>query len=250
MYRRLEPAHIIETSATLRRRIEERFSASGLSKVAAELEAIASEAAALSKEVAAPDIRLRALIGGGLLLLALLIGSLLLKMPLVGQAGDWSNTFQGLEALVNDAVFTGAAIYFLLGLEVRKKRRRVLGALHVLRSLAHIVDMHQLTKDPERLFIGGSDTTSSPKRTMTPFELGRYLDYSSEMLAIVSKVAALYVQEFDDPVTVDAASAVEELAVNLSRSIWQKILVLQQTIPRMDWATRPATESRSEHSTP
>jgi hypothetical protein len=63
---------------------------------------------------------------------------------------------------------------------------------------------------------------------MTPFELTRYLDYSSEMLAIISKVAALYVQELPDPVTVDAASAVEDLAGGLSRTIWQKIVILDR----------------------
>ena len=57
--------------------------------------------------------------------------------------------------------------------------------------MAHIVDMHQLTKDPERLLQGGPATPSSPQRTMTPFELGRYLDYSSEMLSMISKTAAI-----------------------------------------------------------
>ena len=64
---------------------------------------------------------------------------------------------------------------------------------------------------------------------MSAFELNRYLDYSSEMLAIVGKVAALYVQDFDDPVALDAASSVQDLAVNLSRSIWQKIVILERT---------------------
>jgi hypothetical protein len=51
------------------------------------------------------------------------------------------------------------------------------------------------------------------------------------MLAIVGKVAALYVQEFDDPVALDAASSVQELAVNLSRAIWQKIMILDRSLP-------------------
>jgi len=39
---------------------------------------------------------------------------------------------------------------------------------------------------------------------MTPFELGRYLDYCSEMLSLTGKVAALYAQDLDDPVVVEA----------------------------------------------
>jgi len=119
----------------------------------------------------------------------------------------------------------------LLGLEARRKRARALEALHVLRSLSHIVDMHQLTKDPERIVSGGPSTPSSPERKMSAFELTRYLDYSTELLAIISKVAALYVQELADPVTVSAANAVEELAVNLSRAIWQKIVILDRVTP-------------------
>jgi hypothetical protein len=116
----------------------------------------------------------------------------------------------------------------LLGVEARLKRMRALKELHVLRSMAHVVDMHQLTKDPERLLHGGSDTASSPKRDMTAFQLARYLDYSSELLAIVSKVAAIYVQRFNDAETVRAAGDIEDLTVGLSRNIWQKILILDQ----------------------
>jgi len=36
---------------------------------------------------------------------------------------------------------------------------------------------------------------------MTHFELTRYLDYCSEMLALISKIAAIYVQRSHDPVT-------------------------------------------------
>ena len=68
---------------------------------------------------------------------------------------------------------------------------------------------------------------------MSAFELTRYLDYCTGLLAI-SKVAALYVQELKDPVTVSAANAVEELAVNLSRAIWQKIVILDRVTPNGD----------------
>jgi hypothetical protein len=86
-------------------------------------------------------------------------------------------------------------------------------------------------EDPDTTVAGGPSTPSSPARTMSSFELTRYLDYCTELLAIVSKVAALYVQELADPVTVSAANAVEELAVNLSRAIWQKIVILERVTP-------------------
>jgi len=102
-----------------------------------------------------------------------------------------------------------------------------------LRSFAHIIDLHQLTKDPERLpAVGGDSTASSPKRDMSPFLLARYLDYASEMLALVSTIAAIYVQRFDDAATMNAASDIEILTVGLSRKIWQKITILDRIAER------------------
>ena len=63
---------------------------------------------------------------------------------------------------------------------------------------------------------------------MTPFELGRYLDYSSEMLSLISKTAAIYVQEFPDSVALDAVNEITSLTNGLSRSIWQKIMLLDR----------------------
>ena len=231
MFRKLDPEQIVETASRLERRIEERFPDAGLGKLAQELTQVTREARALSAWLSAPNKPLR--IGVSLAISALLAVVLTGAVTLRGETGphDWADWVQSLEAMVNDVVFVGVAVYFLLGLETRRKRGRALAALHVLRSLAHIVDMHQLTKDPERTVSGGPSTPSSPSRTMSAFEMTRYLDYSTELLAIISKVAALYVQELADPVTVAAASAVEELAVNLSRAIWQKIIILDRVTP-------------------
>jgi hypothetical protein len=98
--------------------------------------------------------------------------------------------------------------------------------------MAHIIDMHQLTKDPERSLNHDrkTDTASSPKRTLTPFELTRYLDYCAEALSVISKLAALYVQRFDDPVTLSAVNDIEQLTSGLSRKIWQKIMIVDRCI--------------------
>jgi hypothetical protein len=92
--------------------------------------------------------------------------------------------------------------------------------------------MHQLTKDPDRVILQGADTPSSPTRELRRFELSRYLDYCSEMLSLVSKLAALYVQTFDDPVVLSAVDEVEGLTSGLSGKIWQKIMILDQTVLR------------------
>jgi hypothetical protein len=66
---------------------------------------------------------------------------------------------------------------------------------------------------------------------MSVFELSRYLDYCSEMLSLLSKSAALYIQDFDDPVTISTVNEIESLASGLSAKIWQKIMILDRSAP-------------------
>jgi hypothetical protein len=77
-------------------------------------------------------------------------------------------------------------------------------------------------------------TASSPKREMTRFSLARYLDYCSEMLSIISKVAALYIQDFDDAVGLSTVNDIQSLATGLSAKIWQKIVILDTLAIRGD----------------
>jgi len=225
-YRRLDPQKVIETVQSLQARIERRFPGSGLGKVVSELLRVAQETVARIVWIQRPHLLLRF---AALVLSLAIIGLLILMVVHIRQFqfGDYTNFIQALEASISSVVFIGAAILFFVSWENRIKRRRALKAIHELRALAHIVDMHQLTKDPESYF--GPRQTSSPtaKRAMTAFELNRYLDYCSESLALISKIAALYVQSFQDPVLLDAVDDVEDLTAGFSRKIWQKITILE-----------------------
>jgi hypothetical protein len=229
-YTSLDPARIVATAASLRERISERFPQAGLGQVAEELLATCREAEALTDWLARPNRWLRAVVAAALVLLLVVLVEGILNFRVQMGFTNVSDFFQGLEAAVNNAVFVGIAVFFLFTWENRHKRRRALAALHTLRSLAHVIDMHQLTKDPARLMSAGAgaDTSSSPRRTMTAFELTRYLDYCSELLSVISKVAALYVERFHDPVTLTAVDEVESLTSGLSRKIWQKIMILDR----------------------
>ena len=77
----------------------------------------------------------------------------------------------------------------------------------------------------------GSKSANSPDRSMTPADLGRYLDYCSEMLSLTGKVAALYVRDFQDGVVLGAVNEVEDLTSGLCRKIWQKLMVLHHVRP-------------------
>lgn len=223
-YRRLDSQKIVETVRVLQRRIEGRFPDSGLGRIAAELLSVAEETVTRAQWIQKPHLPLRC---AAMILSAAIIALLVGMLIHIRQFNfdDYTNFIQALEASISSVVFIGAAILVLVSWENRIKRNRALKAIHELRAMAHIVDMHQLTKDPESYF-GRLRGAPSPKRDLTPFELNRYLDYCSETLALLSKVAALYVQEFQDPVLLDAVDDVEDLASGLSRKIWQKLMIL------------------------
>jgi hypothetical protein len=232
-YRLLDATLVVQTVERLRQRIGERFPHSGLRGVAGELASVAGRARDNAPELGKPIWFLRALVGAAVmgLVIVVVLASIALKEaqiePGLGAA------LQAIEAGINNIVFLGIAIVYLRTLEPRRKRRRALAAIHELRSLVHIVDMHQLTKDPEIVLDEYTPTASSPKRTMSRFELARYLDFCSEMLSLSGKVAALYVQYFDDPVVLSTVTEVETLVTGISGKIWQKIVILD-TVGRAD----------------
>jgi hypothetical protein len=225
-FRRLEAGKIIETVRSLHGRIEARFPESGLGKVVGELQDVADETVGRTQWIQKPHLLLRCI---ALLLSIFIIMLLAFLLAHVRQFNfeDFTNSVQALDSSISSVVFIGATILFFLSWEHRIKRDRALKAIHELRALAHIVDMHQLTKDPESYARHSQHTTYLRKRSMTPFELNRYLDYCSDALALISKIAALYVQGFQDPVLLDAVDDVEDLTAGFSRKIWQKITILE-----------------------
>jgi hypothetical protein len=243
-YSTLNPDRLKETQSQLAERIAKRFPTSGLSKVAVELVAMVEEAGARAETIRRPNWPLRA----GVVLLCLgalglgvrLATSLEVKTDLKDAMG----LFGFVDAALRTCFFLGAAVLFLVSLEIRLKRRRALAALHELRAMAHVVEMHQIAKDPEGLVNAlAAGTDISTHTTKTLFDLNRYLNYCTELLSIISKIAALYVQDFPDAPTVAAADAVENLCSGVSQRIWEKIMVLDQIV-------RQQPETPSSDGTP
>lgn len=230
MYRSLDANKIVETAAGARDTIVQRFPGSSLSKVAEEIRAVSSHAAELSAWLAKPHLPLRTFAGFGIVAVLIIILSVALNLKLQPTFGSIAEFLQGSEAAINEVVFLGIAVFFFFSLETRLKRRRALQAIHVLRSMAHIIDMHQLTKDPERTVAGAPPHEAPARLPQNPAELIRYLNYCSDLLALLSKIAALYVQKFDDPVTLSAVNEVENLTNGLSRKIWQKIMIFDRIL--------------------
>ena len=226
MYRDLDPAQIVETIDRLRARIEARFPRSDLLHVCSELLTLAHSSQARVSAVASVSWLLRGLIVGLVIAATAVVGLGIGMMEFDPGTRNLFQLIQSIDAFINVAILLGAAVFSLFTLETRLRRARAAAALRPLRAIVHVIDMHQLTKDPS--FVGGevSLTPASPRRDLTPFELTRYLDYCSEMLSLTAKLAALFALASDDAVIGTSVNEIESLTANLSHKIWQKIMIV------------------------
>lgn len=236
----LDSDKVVRTLELLEARIGARFPGAGLEGVAHQLVVEARRTAQQADAIARPFYMTRVVIG--LVMIVLAAVALQLWWLGGGPLMDWLSGLAprglqraafdplglaaGLEAMVNLVILGSLALWFLINSEARSKRKRTLQALHALRSFAHVIDMHQLTKDPTVVLAAGSTTAASPTRSMDQFQLTRYLDYCAEMLALIGKLAALYAARTQDPQIVAAVNDVESLCTDLGRKIWQKITIL------------------------
>jgi hypothetical protein len=227
----LDPQKILDTARLLEGRVAGRFPDRGLRQVAAALVARAETTIAETRALQPPIWGLRLLVAAVVLAGALIFALVGSVIPL-NQLGQRSiSSFEGIEAGLNIAVLAGLALAALIQLEARVKRRRVAAGLHRLRAMVHVIDMHQLTKDPVALLPGYTPRAESPTRDLTAPELERYLDYSSEMLSLIGKLAALYAQSVPDEGVASAVNDIETLCGQLSRKIWQKITLIDAQSP-------------------
>jgi hypothetical protein len=127
----------------------------------------------------------------------------------------------------------GAGMYlfgglvFLFTLEARFKRLKAMRAIHELRAVAHIIDMHQLAKDPalEKFHIhldAKGNLTANRQQ-----HIEKYLHACIALLAIVSKIGQLYVEHFPDTTAIHSVNDFETICTGLSNKIGDKLLVLK-----------------------
>lgn len=217
-YHELSPELLMQTLERLHERIEARFPNAGLARMCASLIQTARVSIAQAARMAAANWPLRFIVGA---IIVAGVGAQIAAAKYLHLSEFEVGLLGNLEAAVNLLILFGGAIWFLLTLEERQKRQRALDALHQLRSFAHVIDMHQLTKDPVALL-----QERAPPRRMSKFELSRYLDYCAEMLALIGKIAALYAERVRDPVVIETVTEIENLTNGIARKIWQKITLL------------------------
>lgn len=227
---KLNPEKIIESVDILEKRISDRFPNSGLRKVCCELLVLSKNTSKNVTYISKPNIPLR-IFSCAIILIG--IGGLIFSFSLIGielQSNSLENVLNVLQGVFNNLILIGGAFLFLITMESRIKRKRALKSLHELRVISHVIDMHQLTKDPY-MHNSVQSTQHSPKRLYTKFELQRYLDYCSESSALIGKVAALYAQSLPDEIIVNSVNEIEVLTTGLSRKIWQKLSILENLGP-------------------
>jgi hypothetical protein len=223
--RQLSKEKLLETAEKLHERIKKRFPDAGLAGVAAEIAQITGDAVRRAEAISRPNLWLRA--GLIVLLLIAVAGVVTYTQTRDDQKSAWQAFLEFLDVTKGSVAVLAATAIFLYTLETRLKRRRALEAVHELRAMAHLIDMHQLTKDPARLG-DKADPVKVGDRELDAQGMGRYLHFCTELLAIVSKVGQLYVQDFPDTTAVTAVDHFESLATGLSNKIWQKIMILDR----------------------
>ncbi len=220
----LQPQRIVMTAELLHERIAVRFAGRGLVQVAWQVRRVAGQAVAETVAIQQPVRWIRGVTIGLIIIMASVVLKLLFHLRFT-DADGWE-MLGGIEAGINTVVYLGVGLLFFVTLEQRLKRRKALRAIQELRALAHVIDMHQLSKDPEWFHLKESSPLNDESQHLGTTELTRYLDYCTDLLALLGKTAAVYAQNMQDGVVLKAVDEIETLTTSLSRKIWQKIIIL------------------------
>lgn len=227
-YRALDPGKLKGSIEKIANQVRIVFPDSGLSGLAGDMTLVTNETIELADEIRKPMWWVRGV--AAVLILLALIWPLLLAPFL-----DFKETFTSLaefleatDAGLHMILVIGAGVIFLVSWEDRIKRNKALDSLSTLRSIAHIIDMHQINKDPgfEPIEDEDSRLVDDGKTVKNDSELAIYLDFCSDMLSVIGKLGAYHLQYYQDRVVLEAVNEIESLSNGLSRKLWQKIMVI------------------------
>jgi hypothetical protein len=225
----LAAGHVGATVAQLERRIHARFGERGLTKAVRDLGrlvGLVEKEADLSRDRLRRRTRAARAVSITIIAATLAALAFSLRSAFIDGLAHGADWVPLVESIVNDLVFAAIAVVFLWAFPERLERRVLLRLLHRLRSLAHVIDMHQLSKDPEQASSSYTPTEHSVRHGLDADQLYHYLNYCSEMLSLTAKTAALCAEHSADGVVLETISYIETLTTELSNKIWQKISLL------------------------
>ena len=228
---RLDAAHVVATLDRLHQRVVTSMPGRHLADVVDEVRRVL-----VGIEEGARGARWRAAVRAvswvAITGLVVLIVGAVVSAVRTGLASEDVHGFEWLGVVdsgVNDVVFAAVAIWFLQSLPARVTRRRLLRVLYRLRSLAHVIDMHQMSKDTTEYV---PDDVDAPLRPLDEAGLVLYLELCSDLLSLTAKAAALCGEDTTDAVVLDTVSEIETLTASMSRKIWQKITLIRTAPPQ------------------
>ena len=208
MERELNSEKIITTSRELRDWVGREFKDAHLAKVAAEVHSFAKEAVAKAKRIRRPYWVMRL---ATFALIAAFLGGIVYQV--VTHKPEEVHKF--VLAYKGESIYVIGIVILVFTLETRWKRRRAVEAISEIRAVAHIVDMHQLAKD---------QVMETFRENNQQDKIVEYLHACTCLLALLSKVAELYIEHFPDDVATSSVNDFEMIVTGMSSRIWMKIL--------------------------
>ena len=212
----LDPSKIIETAENLARRISESLPGSNLAGLATLLVQIARDTNQRVHQARKPIIAIRlasgTAIGGCLLGLWYLLRN-------VHTRSEFSNVAEFLGAAdtaFNFLVALAGALWFLITLEGRLKRKKALDSIQELREFIHVIDATQLYYTPD-LYVKDGEIPNKARR----FD-HTYLLFCSQMLGVISNLAALYTRGSAGDSVMQASADIEMFAAALTSKLYSK----------------------------
>ena len=228
-YRSLDHDKLLGSIESISQRILARFPPSGLGEVSVEVLAAAKYCLSEVREIQRPLWKQRAVVAGSVVALMLLPAVPGFAMNFPVRFENLAEFLQATDAGFNIVLLLAGGVLFLISMESRTKRNRTLKALNQLRALAHVVDMHQLSKEP-----GAQVDPRAPRLPgrrppviRNQGDLWHYLTFCGDLLAVLGKLAACFAEAVTDRSVLDSINEIEMLCTALSRKIWHKMSIVK-----------------------
>ena len=207
---RLDAGKIIETAKNLADDIKLRLPGSNLAVLAEELAVLAVVTEERGRQARRPFLAIRALSALAISLVLLGLWYIARHIHARWELGTINNLFDALNTGFNLLVLLGGALWFLVTLETRIKRREALEFIEELREFAHVIDVTQLyyTPDLYRRSEGAGSGNLAIDET--------YLLYCTQMLGVIGNLASLYTRGATGDSILRAASEVEMLTMAIT----------------------------------
>ncbi|MCY2966867.1 MAG: hypothetical protein NT069_25090 [Planctomycetota bacterium] len=212
----LDPSRIIQTAEKLAQRIGQSLPGTTLAGLAAEIVQIARDTDQRIRQILKPNLAIRI---GSVTAIGLTLACLWYFMQDLHTRLEFRTITEFLGAAntcFNFLVALAGGLWFFVTLESRIKRKKILASIQELRELIHVIDATQLYYTPE-MYGPDSDSTKTDQR----FDHTYLLD-CSQLLGVISNLAALYTRGAADDSIMRAAADVEMLAAALTGKLYAK----------------------------